>query len=111
MTTFDILGSCASRRDVPSDGRTRSAASPSTHPNAIWSRIELPDEFRSDQAAMTVLARLGLSERRALHVMDRMSAPYLSQAQVDFVESLEASGFASDNPVAAGTCASGHSFH
>ncbi len=63
-----ILGSCASRRDVTSDGRIRPTASPSTHPNAIWSRIELPDEFRSDQAAMTVLARLGaLGASRACH--------------------------------------------
>jgi iron-sulfur cluster assembly accessory protein len=44
-------------------------------------------------------------------VIDRMSAPYLSQATVDFVDSLEASGFTIDNPVAQGTCACGHSFH
>jgi iron-sulfur cluster assembly accessory protein len=44
-------------------------------------------------------------------VMDRMSAPYLSQATIDFVDSLEASGFTIDNPVAQGTCACGHSFH
>lgn len=44
-------------------------------------------------------------------VVDRMSVPYLSQATVDFVDSLEASGFTIDNPVAAGTCACGHSFH
>ncbi|MBI4260277.1 MAG: iron-sulfur cluster assembly accessory protein [Actinobacteria bacterium] len=44
-------------------------------------------------------------------VTDRMSAPYLSQATIDFVDSLEASGFTIDNPVAAGTCACGHSFH
>jgi iron-sulfur cluster assembly accessory protein len=44
-------------------------------------------------------------------VVDRMSAPYLSEATVDFVDTLEASGFTIDNPVAAGTCACGHSFH
>jgi iron-sulfur cluster assembly accessory protein len=44
-------------------------------------------------------------------VIDRMSAPYLSQATVDFVDSLEASGFTIDNPMAQGTCACGHSFH
>ena len=43
--------------------------------------------------------------------VDRMSAPYLKEATVDFVDSLEASGFTIDNPVAAGTCACGHSFH
>ena len=44
-------------------------------------------------------------------VIDRMSVPYLSQATVDFVDSLEASGFTIDNPMAQGTCACGHSFH
>jgi iron-sulfur cluster assembly accessory protein len=44
-------------------------------------------------------------------VIDKMSAPYLSQAKIDFVDTLEASGFTIDNPVAQGTCACGHSFH
>ena len=44
-------------------------------------------------------------------VVDRMSVPYLSQAKVDFVDSLEASGFTIDNPAAQGGCACGNSFH
>jgi len=44
-------------------------------------------------------------------VVDRMSAPYLSEAKIDFVESLEAVGFTIDNPMAQGSCACGHSFH
>ncbi len=44
-------------------------------------------------------------------VVDKMSVPYLSAATVDFVDSLEASGFTIDNPVAQGSCACGHSFH
>ena len=44
-------------------------------------------------------------------VIDRMSVPYLSEARIDFVDSLEASGFTIDNPVAQGSCACGHSFH
>lgn len=44
-------------------------------------------------------------------VIDRMSVPYLGQATVDFVDSLEATGFTIDNPMAAGTCSCGHSFH
>ena len=44
-------------------------------------------------------------------VVDRMSAPYLKEAKIDFVDTLEASGFTIDNPVAQGTCACGHSFH
>jgi iron-sulfur cluster assembly accessory protein len=44
-------------------------------------------------------------------VIDRMSVPYLSEATIDFVDSLEQSGFTIDNPVAQGSCACGHSFH
>jgi iron-sulfur cluster assembly accessory protein len=44
-------------------------------------------------------------------VVDRMSVPYLSDATVDFVDTLEASGFTIDNPAAQGTCACGHSFN
>ncbi|HYV01033.1 MAG TPA: iron-sulfur cluster assembly accessory protein [Actinomycetota bacterium] len=44
-------------------------------------------------------------------VIDRMSVPYLKEAKIDFVDSLEASGFTIDNPMAQGSCACGHSFH
>jgi iron-sulfur cluster assembly accessory protein len=44
-------------------------------------------------------------------VIDKMSAPYLSQATIDFVDSLEATGFTIDNPAAQGGCACGNSFH
>jgi iron-sulfur cluster assembly accessory protein len=44
-------------------------------------------------------------------VVDRMSVPYLSEATIDFVDTLEASGFTIDNPAAQGSCACGHSFH
>jgi iron-sulfur cluster assembly accessory protein len=44
-------------------------------------------------------------------VIDKKSAPYLKEAKIDFVDTLEASGFTIDNPVAQGTCACGHSFH
>jgi iron-sulfur cluster assembly accessory protein len=44
-------------------------------------------------------------------VVDRLSAPYLSEAKIDFVDSLEASGFTIDNPVAQSSCACGNSFH
>ena len=44
-------------------------------------------------------------------VVDKMSAPYLTQASIDFVDSLEASGFTIDNPAAQSSCACGHSFH
>ncbi len=43
--------------------------------------------------------------------VDKMSAPYLKEAKVDFVDSLEASGFTIDNPQAQSSCACGNSFH
>ena len=44
-------------------------------------------------------------------VIDKMSVPYLSQATIDFVDSLEQSGFTIDNPMAQSSCACGSSFH
>jgi iron-sulfur cluster assembly accessory protein len=44
-------------------------------------------------------------------VVDRMSVPYLKEAKIDFVDTLEQSGFTIDNPLAQGSCACGHSFH
>ncbi|MCA1840764.1 MAG: HesB/IscA family protein [Actinomycetota bacterium] len=43
--------------------------------------------------------------------LDRMSAPYLKGAKLDWLESLEQSGFTIDNPNTQGTCACGDSFH
>ncbi len=43
-------------------------------------------------------------------VVDKMSVPYLSEATIDFVDTLEASGFTIDNPAAQSSCACGHSF-
>ena len=51
-------------------------------------------------------------QQHGVHVVvDRMSAPYLSQAKIDFLDTLEAAGFTIDNPMAQGSCACGHSFH
>jgi iron-sulfur cluster assembly accessory protein len=44
-------------------------------------------------------------------VTDRMSAPYLSGARIDFVDTIEKQGFTIDNPNAQGSCACGDSFH
>ncbi len=41
--------------------------------------------------------------------MDRMSAPYLRGAEIDFLDTLEQSGFTINNPNAKGTCACGDS--
>ena len=42
--------------------------------------------------------------------VDRMSAPYLLGAQIDFVDTIEKQGFTIDNPNATGSCACGDSF-
>jgi iron-sulfur cluster assembly accessory protein len=44
-------------------------------------------------------------------VTDRMSAPYLMGATIDFVDTIEKQGFTIDNPNASGSCACGDSFH
>jgi iron-sulfur cluster assembly accessory protein len=44
-------------------------------------------------------------------VVDRMSAPYLGGATIDFVDTIERQGFTIDNPNASGACACGDSFH
>ncbi|MDT0444093.1 MULTISPECIES: iron-sulfur cluster assembly accessory protein [unclassified Streptomyces] len=43
-------------------------------------------------------------------VTDRMSAPYLGGASIDFVDTIEKQGFTIDNPNASGSCACGDSF-
>ena len=43
--------------------------------------------------------------------VDRMSAPYLQGAVIDFVDTIEKQGFTIDNPNAGGSCACGESFH
>ena len=44
-------------------------------------------------------------------VIDRMSAPYLQGATIDFVDTIEKQGFTIDNPTATSSCACGDSFH
>ena len=43
--------------------------------------------------------------------VDRMSAPYLTGATIDFADRIDAQGFTIDNPNAQGSCACGDSFH
>jgi iron-sulfur cluster assembly accessory protein len=43
-------------------------------------------------------------------VVDRMSAPYLIGATIDFTDTIEQQGFTIDNPNATGGCACGNSF-
>ncbi|PZM95976.1 MAG: iron-sulfur cluster insertion protein ErpA [Actinobacteria bacterium] len=43
-------------------------------------------------------------------VVDRMSAPYLAGATIDFADRIDAQGFTIDNPNAQNSCACGDSF-
>ena len=43
-------------------------------------------------------------------VIDRMSAPYLGGASIDFADTIEKQGFTIDNPNAGSSCACGDSF-
>lgn len=44
-------------------------------------------------------------------VVDRMSAPYLGGAVIDYADTIQQQGFTIDNPNAVSTCACGDSFH
>ena len=54
-----------------------------------------------------MVARVGGVEVR----VDRMSAPYLRGAEIDYVDGLQQSGFSINNPNAKGSCACGDSAH
>ena len=43
--------------------------------------------------------------------VDRMSAPYVQGATIDFVDTIEKQGFTIDNPNATGSCTCGDSFN
>jgi iron-sulfur cluster assembly protein len=43
-------------------------------------------------------------------VVDPFSAPYLAGAEIDYVDSIQAAGFAINNPNAVSSCGCGHSF-
>lgn len=42
--------------------------------------------------------------------VDKMSAPYLTGARIDYADTLQSSGFVIDNPNAKSSCACGDSF-
>ena len=54
-----------------------------------------------------VVSKVGGVEVR----VDKMSAPYLRGAEIDYVDGLQQSGFAINNPNAKGSCACGDSAH
>lgn len=44
-------------------------------------------------------------------VVDKMSSPYLKGATIDYLDTLQQSGFTIENPNAQSSCACGDSFH
>jgi iron-sulfur cluster assembly accessory protein len=53
---------------------------------------------------------LELAQQGVPLVVDRMSAPYLGGATVDYTDTIEQQGFTIDNPNASNGCACGNSF-
>ena len=53
---------------------------------------------------------LAFEQRGVTVVVDPFSAPYLQGAEVDYVDSIQAAGFAINNPNAVASCGCGHSF-
>jgi len=53
---------------------------------------------------------LELEQHGVSVVVDPFSAPYLQGAEIDYVDSIEAAGFAVNNPNAVASCGCGHSF-
>ncbi len=58
-----------------------------------------------------IVSEFGTGDGAVEVVVDRMSAPYLTGATIDFADRIDAQGFTIDNPNAAGSCACGDSFH
>jgi iron-sulfur cluster assembly protein len=62
------------------------------------------DDRKMDDDAITSIG--GIEIR-----VDKMSAPYLRGAEIDYVDGLQQSGFTINNPNAKGSCACGDSAH
>lgn len=71
-------------------------------------RYQLYFDDRHLDGDTTVTANSPLGEL-PVHI-DRMSAPYLTGATIDFVDTIDKQGFTIDNPNAAGSCGCGQSF-
>ncbi len=70
----------------------------------------LAQEGRDDLRLRIAVQPGGCSGLR-YQLSDKMSAPYLMGATIDFVDTIEKQGFTIDNPNATGSCACGDSFH
>src|ERR1041384_2395772 len=123
MTTAQDAASTASK--APSHGVTLTDAA------AVKAKALLDQEGRDDMHLRIAVQPGGCAglrsqlffDERALDgdalvdfngmkvAVDRMSAPYVEGAVIDFVDTIEKQGFTIDNPNAGGSCACGDSFH
>ncbi|MEU9337093.1 iron-sulfur cluster insertion protein ErpA [Streptomyces sp. NPDC048290] len=72
---------------------------------------EVDDPQTVDQRAALVADRMSVIwfDRFAM-VIDPLSGPYLRGASIDYLDTLQKSGFVIENPNASGSCACGDSF-
>ncbi|MFD9053184.1 HesB/IscA family protein [Streptomyces zaomyceticus] len=84
------------------------------------SRMERDDEgFAEAEDPETAAQRAALAADmmsvvwygRFAVIIDPISGPYLDKARIDYVDTLQKSGFVIDNPTASGSCACGDSFN
>jgi len=73
-------------------------------------RLQRPLRERAMLILWPAFVMAGVLEMLVFVVVDPASVQYLKGATVDFVESLQESGFKIDNPNASGSCGCGHSF-
>jgi len=83
------------------------------HPEAALRVAARPGGCCGFRYEMALTDQIGeADEASELHgvrvVMDPESAPLMAEAKIDWVESLERTGFAIDNPKAGGGCSCGH---
>jgi iron-sulfur cluster assembly accessory protein len=76
------------------------------------------EEFAEDDDPATAAQRVALDAKkisvewydRFALLIDAKSSPYLAGAEIDYLDTLEKSGFVIENPNASGSCACGDSF-
>lgn len=83
------------------------------HPEAALRVAAQPGGCCGFQYSMLLTDQVGETDQTVEHhgvrvVIDSQSSPLLAEATIDYVDSLERSGFAIDNPTAGGGCTCGH---
>lgn len=83
------------------------------HPEAALRVAAEPGGCCGFRYSMALTDQVAESDQTVEHhgvrvVVDSQSSPLLAEATIDYVDSLERSGFAIDNPMAGGGCTCGH---